>query len=120
MHDPKTIAETYLAAWNQADTGARLAQIARTWTPEARYADPLMEASGPEAICAMIEQARGQVPGLAFTLCGQPDGHREFVRFSWDLSPPGGAPVASGVDVLRLDAQGRIAGVVGFLDGAPA
>jgi len=69
------------------------------------------------AICAMIEQARTQFPGHAFSLRGKPDSHRQFVRFSWDLAPEGGPSVAGGADVVRLDAQGRIAEVVGFLDG---
>jgi len=118
MHNPDTIAKDYLSVWNQVDAGARRTQMAAGWADEAEYADPLMAASGRDAICAMIEQARTQFPGHAFALRGKPDSHRQFVRFSWDLAPAGGPPVAGGTDVVRLDAQGRIAEVVGFLDGA--
>jgi hypothetical protein len=118
MHDAQAIARDYLAVWNQADPARRQAQLEAAWAAEAEYADPLMAARGREAICAMIEQARGQFPGHAFSLRGQPDTHRQFVRFSWDLAPDGGGPIAGGTDVVRLDAQGRVAEVVGFLDGA--
>jgi hypothetical protein len=118
MHNPEAIARDYLAVWNQPDADQRQADLARHWTADARYADPMMAASGRDAISAMIAQARAQVPGHAFALKGQPDGHRDFVRFSWTLADPAGTPVGGGADVVRLDAEGRIAEVIGFLDGA--
>jgi len=120
MYDAETIARSYIAVWNEANPDQRRAEIAEGWTADARYADPLMAASGREAISAMIDQARTQFPGHAFTLKGKPDSHRDFVRFSWTLAPAGGAPVGSGTDVVKLDGQGRIAEVIGFLDGASA
>ncbi|HET6972185.1 MAG TPA: nuclear transport factor 2 family protein [Phenylobacterium sp.] len=119
MTNPEAIATDYLAAWNQGDPARRLDQMAARWTDDAAYADPLMAANGRTAICEMIEKARGQFPGHAFALRGKPDSHGSFVRFSWDLAPTGGAPIAGGTDVVRLDGQGRIAEVVGFLDHAP-
>ena len=118
MHNPEAIARDYLAVWNQANADRRQAEMAQHWTADARYADPMMAASGREAIGEMIDQARAQFPGHAFALKGQPDSHRDFVRFSWTLAPAGGQPVGSGTDVVRLDAEGRIAEVIGFLDGA--
>ena len=44
-------------------------------------------------------------------------GHGPFARFSWSLGPAGGAPVAGGTDIARLDEQGRVVEVIGFLDG---
>jgi hypothetical protein len=52
-----------------------------------------------------------------FALRGAPDGYGPFVRFSWTLGSPDGAPVVGGMDVVRLDHHGRISEVVGFLDG---
>jgi hypothetical protein len=118
MHNPEAIAREYLAVWNQPDAERRQADMAQRWTDDARYADPMMAASGRDAIGVMIEQARAQFPGHAFALRGQPDSHRDFVRFSWTLAPADGTPVGGGTDVVRLDADGRIAEVIGFLDGA--
>lgn len=120
MADPKTIADAYLALWNEADEGARRARLAEAWSADARYADPLMAGEGRDGIAAMIAGARPQFPGHRFTLEGTPDGHGRFVRFSWTLAPDGGAVVAGGTDVVRLDEAGRIAEVIGFLDGGAA
>lgn len=118
--DPTTIAQSYLAAWNEADGVRRRKLLDEGWAAEARYVDPLMHGEGREGIARMIEAARGQFPGHGFTLTGTPDGHGAYVRFSWTLAPTGGAPVAGGTDMVRLDDAGRIAEVVGFLERVPA
>jgi hypothetical protein len=117
MQNPTAIADIYLAAWNEGDATRRRALLADGWAQEARYADPMMQAEGQDGIAAMIEAARTSFPGPAFTLRGTPDGHGPFLRFSWSLAA-GGAPVAQGSDVVRLDAKGRIAEVIGFLNAA--
>ncbi len=116
---PLEIAETYLSAWNEADDTSRQAAIARNWSASARYADPIMSGDGRDGIAAMISAARAQFPGHGFALRGAPDGHGSWVRFSWDLAPENGAPVAGGTDMVRLDETGRIESVVGFLDFTP-
>lgn len=116
IREPQAIAERYIAAWNEADDARRRALLEEAWAPEARYADPLMQGEGRDGIAAMIGAAQAQFPGHGFTLHGTPDGHGRHVRFSWTLAPRGGAPVGGGTDVVRLDAEGRIAEVVGFLD----
>lgn len=119
MSNAETIARDYIAAWNEADAGRRLAHMDGRWADAATYVDPMMAADGRAAICDMIEAARSKFPGLGFTLSGKPDGHGPFVRFSWDLGPEGGDAVAGGTDVVRLDDAGRITEVVGFLDRVP-
>jgi len=117
---PLAVAQAYLALWNEADDSRRRAALAEGWTPDARYADPIMTGEGRDGIAAMIAGARAQFPGHGFALRGTADGHGPFVRFSWSLAPEGGAPVAGGTDVMTLDADGRIENVVGFLDGTAA
>jgi hypothetical protein len=68
----------------------------------------------------MIEQARTQFPGLRFTRVSKIDGHGAFVRFSWALGDVGNPPAALGTDIVRLDDEGRIAEVIGFLDAMAA
>ena len=116
-NQPRAIAETYLAAWNEADDLRRRELLEQGWAANARYVDPLMQGEGRDGIAAMIAAARVQFPAHGFTLHGAPDGHGSYVRFSWTLAPQGSGPVAGGTDVVRLDGQGRIAEVVGFLDG---
>ena len=120
MTDPNMIAELYLASWNAAP--AERAAAMDIWAATATYRDPLMAGDGRDGIAAMIDAAVANFPGHHFVLEGTPDGHGPFVRFSWSIRPVGGAgeAVACGTDVVRLDGDGRIAEVIGFLDWAAA
>ena len=115
---PRAIADRYLATWNEPDAAKRQSLVAVLWNPLGRYADPMMAGQGHAGIAAMIEGARAQFPGLVFTPRGEPDGHGAFARFSWALGPAGGVAVAGGTDVARLDEEGRVVEVIGFLDGS--
>ncbi len=68
----------------------------------------------------MMAKACARFTGHSFALASMPDGHGDYVRFSWALAQEGSAPVARGTDVVRLDGVGRIAEVIGFLDGGVA
>ena len=115
-----SLADRYLATWNEPDAARRLALVAALWSPHGRYADPLMQGQGHDGIARMIEAARTQFPGLRFDARGATDTHGPFARFSWTLGPAGGAPVAAGTDVVRLDDDGRVVEVIGFLDAGGA
>lgn len=117
MADPKSLAEAYLALWNEPDPARRREMLDAGWSADARYADPMMQGESRAGIAAMIEGARAKFPGHQFVLRGTPDGHGRFIRFSWSLAPESGAAVASGTDVVRIDDQDRITEVIGFLDG---
>lgn len=119
MPTPQDIATGYLAVWNTPDDEERRRGLEQ-WAPDAEYRDPLMRGAGRDGIAAMIAKARAQFPGHEFRLRGTPDGHGDFARFSWSLAPAGGPSVAGGTDIVRLDGAGRIAEVIGFLDGSGA
>jgi hypothetical protein len=114
--NPRTVADRYLALWNEADPRRRWLLMAETWSADGRYVDPLMSGEGRQGVSAMIDAARVQFPGHNFSLRGEPDGHGPHVRFSWTLAPNCGAPIAGGTDIATLDDDGRIVGVTGFLD----
>ena len=120
MTDSRDIADIYLATWNEADAGLRRELITARWTTDAHYVDPLMSGSGTDGIATMIEGARAQFPGHRFELRGTPDSHNDHVRFSWSLKGGEGHTIAEGTDIVRLDHEGRIATVIGFLDAGPA
>lgn len=115
MSDLAAIRDQYLEAWNEPDDAARLALLRRGWSADASYVDPMMSGDGHDGISAMIGAARATFPGHSFHPRGSVDGHGSFVRFSWSLVA-GGEPVANGTDVVTTDPDGRIRGVVGFLD----
>ena len=119
MTDAQTIANAYLATWNETDAGSRAALIARDWSPSASYADPLMAAGDAQTLNAMIGAVHERFPGFVFTLLGKPDGFRDNVRFSWWLGLPGDEVLIEGTDFVEVR-DGRIERVTGFLDKVPA
>lgn len=113
------IVAQYLEVWNITDPTARKAAVARVFTPDATYTDPLMAVRGHDAIDAGIAAARAQFPDWVFRLAGPVDGHHEQVRFTWELGPADGPAVVVGFDVAVVDGD-RIATVYGFLDRVPS
>jgi len=116
MTDHLSIANAYLALWNEAEDVNRTRMLSESWATDARYADPLMQGEGPDGISAMIRAARSRFPGHRFELSGTPDGHGLFVRFAWDLVSPEDVTIARGMDVVWLDDAGRVREVIGFLE----
>ena len=114
------IVDRYLAIWNERDGDRRRAMIARSWTEDATYVDPVMHGQGHAGIDAMIAGAQAQFPGFRFSALGQPDTHNDRLRFRWTAGPDDGPTVIDGADFATLAADGRLACVCGFLDRVPA
>jgi len=112
-------ARAYIAAWNTQDPAERRDAVAAVFAPDATYTDPLADLTGHEAIAAFIEGAQQQFAGWTFRLSGRVDGHHDQARFTWTLGP-GEQEQVVGFDVVRLDDEGRITEVLGFLDKVPA
>jgi SnoaL-like domain len=119
MADATTIARTYLQAWNETDAERRAKLLRESWSDDAHYIDPLMNAAGLVQIDGLIGAVHERFAGFRFALRGQPDGHGEHVRFGWSLGPAGVEAPIEGSDVLELE-HGRIRRVIGFLDKVPA
>ena len=119
MSDFTTLAERYIAAWNETDAQQRRRAVEELYTEDARYVDPLVEAAGREGIAATIGAVQAQFPGFVFRLAGPVDGHHEQARFSWELGPEEGPAPIAGFDVAVTDGDGRLRTVLGFLDRVP-
>ena len=115
-----TLVQRYLAAWNATDPAERRAAVEAVFAPNARYVDPLADVTGTDALDALIAGAQEQFPGMRFTPVGEIDAHHDVCRFQWGLGPEGAEPLVIGFDVAMVGADGRIAGVAGFLDKVPA
>ena len=120
MTDFQTLAERYIAAWNERDAAARRIAVDGLWAKDARYIDPLAVAEGRDAIDATIGAVQAQFPGFEFQLAGPVDAHHDQARFTWTLGQPGSEPLVIGFDVAVLDGEGRLQTVLGFLDKVPA
>jgi len=118
-HRYETAVARYFDAWNAGSAEAVAKAVAEAWTADGTYTDPLADVRGHDGIAAVITAAHEQFPGFAFRALGTVDGHHDTARFGWELvAPDGSAPVA-GFDVLTLASDGRINGVLGFLDRVP-
>jgi hypothetical protein len=112
-----TVVDDYIAAWNEADPERRRELIARTWTEDGTYVDPLMAGAGVEGIDAMVGAAQAQFPGHRFELTFGPDAHNDVVRFTWTLvAIESGETAAVGVDFATVAPDGRLRSVIGFLE----
>jgi hypothetical protein len=119
MNDTTDLIAGYIASWNETDPERRRALIARTFTEDSAYVDPMMESEGHAAIDAMIGGVRERFPDLRFRLLGGLDAHHDRIRFGWELVPEAGDAVAKGTDFAVLAEDGRLRSVTGFLDAVP-
>src|SRR3546814_9558685 len=112
--------DRYIAAWNETDPGRRRDLVARVWTDDATYVDPLMRGDGAAGIDAIIAGVQAQFPGWRFARNGRVDAYAERVRFSWELGPEGAHAPVAGTDIAVLSADGRLLAMTGFIDRMPA
>jgi hypothetical protein len=119
MRNATRVANDYIDLWNETDPALRKQALVNTWTPDATYADPLMQGRGHVEIDALIGAVHAKFPGFVFSLIAPVDGHGSAVRFSWGLGQKGREAVVKGTDFVTLDGD-RIAAVTGFLDLVPA
>jgi hypothetical protein len=117
-HDAATIAQRYIAVWNETDGARRAALIEAGWTADARYVDPIAQASGREQISALVGAVQQRYPGFRFNLFGKAEAHGDNLRFSWTLGPSGAQDLIQGTDFAQIDA-GKLRSVTGFLDKVP-
>jgi hypothetical protein len=112
------LVDRYIAIWNETDGKKRREIIARTWTDDAHYVDPLMTGDGQNGIHNMIKGVQERFPGHRFSLRGNVDTYGDRVRFSWNLAPDGGPVIAGGTDFAVI-VEGKFKTVTGFLDQLP-
>jgi hypothetical protein len=112
------LVDGYIAIWNETDDKRRRDLIARTWTEDSTYLDPMVRGEGRGGIDAMIRGVQAQFPGLLFRRTSDVDAHNGRVRFAWELGPEGGPALAGGID-FGVIVGDRLQAITGFLDFAP-
>lgn len=106
--------DAYLAAWNETDPTRRAELVRHALGADLWYRDPLLEADGLEGFDAMLAGVQQQFPGLVMRRTSPVDGHRDVVRFNWAFGAPGADPAIAGVDVAKLDADGKLHRIIGY------
>jgi hypothetical protein len=111
--------DDYIAMWNETDSGRRRDLIARVWTNNASYVDPVLQGDGRTGIDAMVQALQQRFPGHRFARTSEVDMHHDRVRFSWTLAPEGGAAIVEGVDFGVL-AGDQLQAITGFFNQMPS
>ena len=119
MSNIAQIAANYIAAWNETDAVRRNTLLTEGWSKNASYIDPMAQGRGHGEIGALIGAVQARFPGFRFALDGKPDGHGDYLRFSWTLGPAAQADMIKGTDFAVIE-NGRLKSVTGFLDKVPA
>ena len=106
--------DAYCAAWNEPDPAARTDRLSAVLTETARYTDPRADTVGAAALSAHIETVRAARPGSRVLRSTAVDQHHGLARFGFRVVSAGGADLLSGLDVVELTTDGRIARIAGF------
>jgi hypothetical protein len=115
------IVASYLAAWNERDPTRRRELVAKTWTENGYYIDAHRKGVGHAEIDTMIAAAQEHFPGYRLGLVSGIEAHTDFVRFSWAAGGTTEAPFyLGGTDFGTRGDDGRLVGIAGFTDAAPA
>jgi hypothetical protein len=112
--------DAYFAMWNEVDAARRNELIEQTWTSDAHYLDPMLEARGYEELSEMVARVHQQFPGHRFSRTSGIDGHNALIRFGWRLVSEDGEVAAAGLDVGVVADDGRLQRIAGFLGDLPA
>lgn len=120
MSNPTELIDRYIAVWNETDAAQRRALIARTWTEDAQYLDPLLEGAGHAGIDAMVAAVHQRYPGHRFTRTSAVDVHHDRLRFDWTLGPQDGPALVQGTDFGVLGERQLLRAVTGFFNQSAA
>jgi len=119
-----SLAERYVALWNQTDAALRRAEIEKLWTPEGEHFVRTLQARGYEELERRVtgsHEKNVRDGGYLFRLAGGVQALRDTLMFHWDMVPAGTTQVAAlGLQFLKLAPDGRIAADYQFILPTPA
>jgi hypothetical protein len=129
MPRPTELVERYIAMWNEEDPDARSAAVRELWAQDGAHVlqppqemlgeaarigfiNPVLEARGHHALEARVTRAHEEfVAAGEFRFRQRDDAMQigDVIKFGWEMVPAAdGEVVATGLEFLVLDTQGRI------------
>ena len=120
MSDIAEVVANYFEMWNENNPQRRRAVIEKVWSRDASSVDPLNAVSGWDGIDDMVAGLQSTYPGHRFRQSSEIDEHHDRIRFAWEFTDADGAVQLAGLDVVRLDDDGRFADLTGFFGATPA
>lgn len=118
-HDYTAIGNRWISVWNDKDLKAHQALTQSIWTSTANHYAPGFEGHGLAQIADRVEAVHQrfvvkggcEIRGVNFS------GYGNVLRILWEIAPAsGGAPLATGCEVLLLDDEGKVASDYQFND----
>jgi hypothetical protein len=122
VSNPQTIAERYVALWNEADPGKRRQAIAAFFAPGAAHYVKQREAVGSDALFDRVtgsHEKNVRDNGSIFRAAPGAQLLRDVVIFDWEMTPAGDPKTVSAVgrEIVTLDGQGRAVSDYQFIVG---
>ncbi len=103
--------------FNERDPARRAKAVAEIYTEDVTFTDAAGSITGREALDRKAQEILDGAPAeFVFRPAGPSRTAGDLGVLSWELGPPGAAPVVSGMDI-SLIRDGRIASVHTLLDG---
>jgi SnoaL-like domain len=99
-----------LEVFGERDPDRRLEAIRRTYTPDVVFADAEGQLQGHDALHAKAQGILDGAPDFVFRPAGDVYEVQDLGYLAWELGPPDGAAVVSGVD-MGFVRDGRLARV---------
>ena len=106
--------DRHLAGYCEPDPTRRLELLQGAWSASGRLIDPPFDGTGPEGIAAMVDAVLTHYPNHTFRRTTAVDAHHEYARYGWELVAEDGTVAVGGTDVVTVDADGKLATIVGF------
>ncbi len=106
--------DAWFAAWSQPDTGTREALLHAHVSPSISFRDRFSMVSGLEDLEPHLEAVHRFMPGMTLQRRGDVRQCQGTALADWVATGPDGAERGRGTNVFVLDADGRIAEVVGL------
>jgi len=110
--DAQALADRYVAVWNETDAERRRAGIAALWVPDGQHYVGERAVRGYEALEARVRgshEKNVRDDGNRFRAASNARQLHDVVTFTWEMLPAKSDTVlATGLEVLAVDAKGRI------------
>jgi hypothetical protein len=112
MLDAQTLADRYVAVWNERDEGNRRAAIAALWVPDGQHYVKGQEARGLDALEKRVRgshEKNVRDNGNRFRAASDARRLHDVVTFHWQMLPADRETVlATGLEFLIIGDDGRI------------
>jgi hypothetical protein len=112
MDELQSLADRYVAVWNETDAARRRQQIAELWAPEGRHYVGTREVRGHEDLETRVRESHEKNVrdnGNRFRTADSVHGLRDVVTFHWEMLPADSeTALGRGLEFLIVDEEGRI------------